>query len=76
MPDTVPVTIDLEPAAAAVLGNDAKRAWVSRMLQPASIERLIEPRVRGSQHCLDRIGQRAGSIPACAGEPASFATAM
>ncbi len=46
MPDTIPVTIDLEPAAAAVLGNDAKRAWVgrivSRMLQPASIERLIE----------------------------------
>ncbi len=80
MPDTVPVTIDLEPAAAAMLGDDARRAWVgrivSRMLQPASIERLIEPRVRGSQHCLDRIGQRAGSIPACAGEPASFATAM
>jgi hypothetical protein len=46
MPDTIPVTIDLEPAAAAVLGNDARRAWVgrivSRMLQPASIERLFE----------------------------------
>jgi hypothetical protein len=46
MPDTVPVTIDLEPAAAAMLGDDARRAWVgrivSRMLQPASIERLVE----------------------------------
>jgi hypothetical protein len=46
MPDTVPVTIDLEPAVAAVLGNDARRAWVgrivSRMLQPPSVERLVE----------------------------------
>lgn len=46
MPDTVPVTIEVEPAAAAVLDNQAKRAWigriVSRMLQPASVERLIE----------------------------------
>jgi hypothetical protein len=49
MPDesrTVPVTIEVEPAAAAVLGNDVKRAWVgrivSRMLQPASVERLFE----------------------------------
>lgn len=46
MPDTVPVTIDVEPAAATVLGDDAKRAWigriVSRMLQPASVDRLTE----------------------------------
>jgi hypothetical protein len=46
MPDTVPVTIEVEPAAAAVLGDDAKRAWigriVSRMLQPASVDRLFE----------------------------------
>jgi hypothetical protein len=46
MPDTVPVTIDVEPAAAAVLDNDAKRAWVgrivSRMLQPASVDRMLE----------------------------------
>lgn len=46
MPDTVPVTIDVEPAAAAVLGDETKRAWVgrivSRMLQPASVDRLFE----------------------------------
>jgi hypothetical protein len=43
---TVSVTIEVEPAAAAVLSSDAKRAWVgrivSRMLQPASVERLAE----------------------------------
>jgi hypothetical protein len=46
MRDTVPVTIDVEPAAAAVLDNEEKRAWlgriVSRMLQPASVDRLSE----------------------------------
>ena len=46
MPDTVSVTIDVEPAAAAVLGDETKRAWVgrivSRMLQPASVDRLFE----------------------------------
>ena len=49
MPDdarTIPVIIELEPAAAAVLDDDAKRAWVgrivSRMLQPASVDRLFE----------------------------------
>ena len=46
MADTVPVTIEVEPAAAAVLGDQAKRAWVgrivSRMLQPASVDRLFE----------------------------------
>lgn len=46
MPDTISVTIDVEPAAAAVLGDDAKRAWlgriVSRMLQPASVDRLVQ----------------------------------
>ena len=47
MPDnaTVPVTIEVEPAAAAVLGDDVKRAWVghvvSRMLQPASVDKLF-----------------------------------
>jgi hypothetical protein len=47
MPDaTVPVTIEVEPAAAAALGDEAKRArvgrLVSRMLRPASVERLFE----------------------------------
>lgn len=45
MPDTVPVMIEVEPAAAAALGDEAKRAWVgrvvSRMLQPASVDRLL-----------------------------------
>jgi hypothetical protein len=42
---TVPVTIEVEPAAAAVLDDDTKRAWVgrivSRMLQPAGVDRLF-----------------------------------
>jgi hypothetical protein len=49
MPDdsrTVPVTPEIDPAAAAVLGDDAKRASVgrivSRMLEPASVDRLFE----------------------------------
>jgi len=49
MPDdsrTVPVTLEIDPAAAAVLGDDAKRACVgrivSRMLEPASVDRLFE----------------------------------
>jgi hypothetical protein len=48
MPDdtTVPVTIEVEPAAAAALGDEARRArvgrLVSRMLRPASVERLFE----------------------------------
>ncbi len=45
MPDTVPVMIEVEPAAAAALGDDTRRAWVgrvvSRMLQPASVDRLF-----------------------------------
>jgi hypothetical protein len=45
-PDTVPVTIEVEPAAAAVLDDDEKRVWlgriVSRMLEPASVDRLFE----------------------------------
>lgn len=46
MPGTVDVTIPIEAQAASVLGDEAKRAWigriVSRMLQPASVERLVE----------------------------------
>lgn len=46
MPDTVPVTIEVEPGAAAALDDEAKRArigrLVSRMLRPASVERLFE----------------------------------
>jgi len=45
MPDTVPVTIEVEPAAAAALDDPATRArigrLVSRVLQPAPVERLI-----------------------------------
>jgi hypothetical protein len=44
MPDTIPVTIDVEPAAAAALGDAATRArvgrLVSRMLGPASADQL------------------------------------
>jgi hypothetical protein len=46
MPDTVPVTIEVEPGAAAALADEATRArvgrLVSRMLQPASADRLFE----------------------------------
>ena len=48
VPDThtVPVTIDVEPAAAALLDNDLRRALVgqvvSRMLQAPSAERLLQ----------------------------------
>jgi hypothetical protein len=45
MPDTVPVTIEVEPDAAAALGDEVRRARVgrllSRMLRPASVERLF-----------------------------------
>lgn len=48
MPDdtrTVPVTLNLELTAASVLDDEAKRASisriVSRMLQPASVDRLF-----------------------------------
>lgn len=45
MPDTVPVTLDVEPAAAAALGDAARRVRVgrpvSRMLRPASVEHLF-----------------------------------
>lgn len=44
MPDTVPVTIEVEPAAAAALDDEATRArvgrLVSRMLRPMSVESL------------------------------------
>jgi len=46
MPDTVPVTIEVEPGAAAALEDSVRRArvgrLVSRMLRPASVERLFE----------------------------------
>jgi hypothetical protein len=46
MPDTVPVTIEVEPSAAAALDDPATRArierLVSRVLRPPSIERLSE----------------------------------
>ena len=45
MPDTVPVTIDVEPQAAAALADPAPRArmgrLVSRTLHRESVERLI-----------------------------------
>lgn len=45
MPDTVPVTLEVDPAAAAALADPVTRArierLVSKMLQPASVERLI-----------------------------------
>ena len=45
MLDTVPVTLEVEPAAAAALDDPATRArigrLVSRVLQPAGVERLI-----------------------------------
>ncbi len=43
MPDTVHVTIEVEPDAAAALGDEAKRGrvarLVSRMLRAGSVER-------------------------------------
>lgn len=38
MPDTVPVTIDVEPAAAAVLGDARTRAAVGRL-----VSRVLTP---------------------------------
>jgi hypothetical protein len=46
MPDTVPVTFDLDPETAAALVDPATRARVERLIQrtvkPASTERLFE----------------------------------
>ncbi len=46
MPDTVAVTIEVEPAAAAALGDPETRArigrLVSRALRPTSVERLFD----------------------------------
>jgi hypothetical protein len=46
MPDTVAVTIEVDPAAAAALDDPTTRArigrQVSRALRPASVERLFE----------------------------------
>ncbi len=46
MPDTVPVTIEVEPGAAAALEDSVRRArvgrLVSRMLRSASVEGLFE----------------------------------
>jgi hypothetical protein len=45
MPDTIPVTLEVEPEAAAALADPATRArigrLVSRVLQPAGVERLV-----------------------------------
>jgi hypothetical protein len=46
VPNTVAVTIEVEPAAAAALDDPATRArigrLVSRTLRPTSVERLVE----------------------------------
>lgn len=46
MPDTVPVTFELDPEVAAVLQDPAARARVERLIErsarPATIERLFE----------------------------------
>jgi hypothetical protein len=46
MTQTIDVAIPVEPAAAALLGDETRRAsvgrFVSRLLQPASLERLFE----------------------------------
>jgi len=46
MPDTVAVTIEVEPAAAAALNDPGTRArigrLVSRALRPTSVDRLLE----------------------------------
>ena len=46
MPDTVPVTLDLDPETAAALGDPATRARVERLIRrtvkSASIARLFE----------------------------------
>ena len=39
MPDTVPVTIKVDPAAAVALGDEAKRVWVGRV-----VSRMLRPR--------------------------------
>ena len=45
MPDTIPVTIEVDPEAAAALDDPATRArigrLVSRALRPTSVEHLI-----------------------------------
>jgi hypothetical protein len=46
MPNTVAVTIEVEPAAAAALDDPATRARIGRLvswaLRPASVERLFD----------------------------------
>ena len=46
MPDTVPVTIEVDATAAAALDDEATRArigrLVSRVLRPESVERLVD----------------------------------
>jgi hypothetical protein len=46
MPDTVAVTIEVDPAAAAALDDPTTRARIGRLvgraLRPASVERLFE----------------------------------
>ena len=46
MPDTIPVTFDLDPETAAALQDPATRARVERLIErtarPATIDRLFE----------------------------------
>ena len=46
MPETVPVTLELDPETAAALGDPATRARVERLIRriarPAGVERLFE----------------------------------
>ena len=43
-------------------------------LVPRSIDAGLSPRVRGNRAGVDNIASHAGSIPACAGEPACSRT--
>lgn len=59
MPDTVPVTIDVEPSVAAALDDPATRArigrLVSRVLQLTAVESLI-----AAMHALAAEAERRG----------------
>ncbi len=56
MPDTIPVTIEVEPAAAAPLDDPATRARIGRLVsrapRPTGVERLFE--------AMDAISDEAG----------------
>jgi len=59
MPDTVPVTIDVEPDIAAALDDPATRARLERLvrrtLRPVSLERLF-----AAMHALSDEARRRG----------------